>query len=121
MSQSLVIGSSNVRRFWGSVPSIITRTALLAPCTKLTTLSESFKQLDSKMSFVIIEVLPNFICDSALTATEDHGRLAAIAGMLNEFIDLVTTYAEPNPTVNHFYLVKLFTIKNSNIIASFSY
>lgn len=97
--QSLIIGSSNVRRFWGSVPTIITRTSLNSPCTKFTTFSSSFTQLEKSMSFVIIEVLPNFICDSASTATDDHGRLAAISGMLSEFIDIISSFAEPNPSV----------------------
>lgn len=99
MSQSLVIGSSNVRRFWGSVPTVITRTSVLEPCTTMTTLSSSFAKFDPKMLFVIIEVLPNFICDCTGTAIEDHGRLTAITGMLSEFLDIITTYAQPNPKV----------------------
>lgn len=100
MSRSLFIGSSNVRRYWGSVPSALTRTSLQVTCTTLTTLSAALAKVDATTTFCVIEVLPNFICDCAAHLSEDKARLIAISGMLSEFVDIISPYAESFPKVN---------------------
>lgn len=107
MAKSLFIGSSNVRRYWGCVPSILTKTATQITCTTLTTLSASLANATAQTTFCVIEVLPNFIVDCSSHLVEDHARLLAIRGMFSEFVDLISPYAESLPKVFLFIIYKL--------------
>jgi hypothetical protein len=94
---SLIIGSSNVYRFYK--PEVYTgvRKFSMVRCTDIASFKAIMSNLETDDKEVIVSVIENFLATAARSEETEEGRLESMGNVIEEFMKIVTSAATNYP------------------------
>ena len=94
---TVIIGSSNVDRFYKEVDKSLVGDTRYDRCTKYETFGALMDNITEKVKIVIITVVENFLSDAVGGERNEEEMARTIDGKMNEFLEVVETTAKRLP------------------------
>ena len=90
---TIVIGSSNLKRFYPDLEEKLRKSISMQKCTTMDTFKVRMNELDEDDKGIIISVIENFVCDNVGEAKEAEEIEAKMKQTLEEFVEVLKATA----------------------------